>query len=107
MRKKARIRTDLLRALNYSSPEEAALEMLLLSARSKYAEFRQETQRFQEKYGMDLDAFQRTVEARVNEETFEQEDDLMAWKFAHGAAEYWRQKVEELAYAAGSGQAVC
>ena len=106
MRKKAKIRADLLKALNYSSPDEAALEMLLLSARSKYSEFRQEAQRFQEKYGMDFDAFQRTIEAQVNEEFFEQEEDLMAWKFAQDAAEYWRQKVEELEHVAGTGRAI-
>ena len=106
MRKKAKIPADLLKALNYSSSEEAALEMLLLSARSKYSEFSQEVQRFQEKYGMDLEAFERTIEARVNEEEFEQEEDLMAWKFAKEAAEYWRQKVEELEHVAGTGRAI-
>ena len=46
------------------------------------------------------------VETRVNEEDFQQEVDLMAWKFAQEAADYWRHKIEELEHAAGFGAAV-
>jgi hypothetical protein len=106
MRKKANIPADLLKTLNYSSTEEAALDILLLSARSRYAEFSQEVKRFEEKYEMDFDAFQSKIEALVNEESFESEEDLMAWKFAHEAAAYWRQKIEELEHVAGAGKAV-
>jgi hypothetical protein len=31
----------------------------------------------------------------VNAEDFAQEEDLMAWQFAHEAAEYWRQLIEK------------
>lgn len=106
MRKKTKISADLLKALNYSSAEEAALDMMILSARSRYVEFRQEVRQFEGKYGMDFDTFQKRVEARVNEEDFQQEEDLMAWKFAQEATEYWRQRVEELEHAAGIDQAV-
>lgn len=95
-----KIPRDLLKALNYSSPEEAALEMVLLTARSRYSEYRQEVKRFEEKYGMSLDEFEQMVARRVDEEDFEQEEDLMAWKFAQQAADYWREKIEELERAA-------
>ncbi|HWR21340.1 MAG TPA: hypothetical protein VN444_05705 [Verrucomicrobiae bacterium] len=100
MRKKQKISTEVLRALNYSSPEEAALDMIFLSARSRYSEFSQEVRQFEEKYHMDIETFQRTADVRVREENFGQEEDLMAWKFAKEAAEYWRQKIEELERAA-------
>lgn len=100
MRKKAKISDDLLKALNYSSAAEAALDMILLCARSRFSEFIQEAKRFGQKYQMDFEAFQKMVEARVDEEDFEQEEDMMAWKFAEEAAEYWRQKIEELERAA-------
>ena len=103
MRKKPKIPSDILRALNYSSTEEAALEMVLLSARSRYAEFCQEVNQFEAKYAMDFNAFQRAMEAPMNRENFASEDDLMAWKFAHEAAQYWRQLIGELEHAAGSG----
>lgn len=106
MGKKAKISAETLKALNYSSTEEAALDMMLLSARSRYSEFSQEVKQFEEKYQMDFDAFQGMVEVRVNEEDFEQEEDLMAWKFAKEAAEYWRQKIEEVKRAAGSREAI-
>ena len=95
-----------LEALHYTSAEEAALDMLLLSARSRYAEFTQEVQQFQEKYQMDFATSQRLVETRMHEEDFAQEEDLMAWKFAQDAAEYWRQKTEELKRVAGAGEAI-
>ena len=100
MRKKQKISTEVLRALNYSSPEEAALDMIFLSARSRYSEFSQEVRQFEEKYHMDIETFHRTADVRVRGEDFGQEEDLMAWKFAKEAAEYWRQKIEELERAA-------
>ncbi len=106
MRKKAKISAHMLKALNYSSAEEAALDMIVLSARSRYVEFRQEVQQFEEKYGMDFDTWRRQVEAREHEEDFQQEEDLMAWQFAHEAAEYWRHLIDELEHAAAFGQTV-
>ena len=105
--KKPTIAAEILEALHYTSAEEAALDMLLLSARSRYAEFAQEVKQFEAKYHLDLATFQRLVETRVHEEAFEQEEDLMAWKFAQDAAAYWRQKIEELKHAAGAGEAIC
>ena len=104
--KKPTIAAELLEALHYTSAEEAALDMLLLSARSRYAEFTQEVKQFEEKYQMDFATFQHIIEARMHEEDFAQEEDLMAWKFAQDTAEYWRQKTEELKRAAGAGEAI-
>ena len=104
--KKPTIAAELLEALHYTSTEEAALDMLLLSARSRCAEYSQEVQQFEAKYHMDFATFQRLVETRVNEEDFAQEEDLMAWKFAQDAVDYWRQKTEELKRAAGAGEAI-
>jgi hypothetical protein len=104
--KKPVITAELLEALHYASAEEAALDMLLLSARSRYAEFTQEVKQFEAKYQMDFTTFQRMIETRVNAEDFEQEEDLMAWKFAQDAATYWRQKTEELKRAAGASEAI-
>ena len=104
--KKTTIAAEILEALHYTSAEEAALDILLLSARSRYAEFAQEVNQFQEKYQMDFTTFQHMIETHMNEEDFAQEEDLMAWKFAQDAAEYWRQKTEELKRAAGAGEAI-
>jgi hypothetical protein len=97
---------ELLEALHYTSAEEAVLDMLLLSAISRYAEYAQEVKQFEAKYQMDLATFQRRVKTRVHEEDFAQEEDLMAWKFAQNAADYWQQKTEELKRAAGAGEAI-
>ena len=67
---KPTIAAEILEALHYTSAEEAALDMLLLSAQSRYAEFTQEMQQFQEKYQTDFATFQRMVETRMYEEDF-------------------------------------
>jgi hypothetical protein len=51
----------------------------------------QEVKQFEAKYLMDFASFQQMVETRSNAEDFEQEDDLMAWKFAQDAADYWQR----------------
>jgi hypothetical protein len=61
---------------------------------------------FEAKYQMGFANFQRMIETRLNAEDFEQEDDLMAWKFAQDAADYWRQTSEELQRAAGAGETI-
>jgi hypothetical protein len=104
--KKPTISAELLEALHYSSAEEAALDMLLLSARSRYAECMHEVKQFETKYLMDFASFQQMVETHSNTEDFEQEDDLMAWKFAQDAADYWRQASEELKRATGVGETI-
>jgi hypothetical protein len=97
---KRKIPKDVLMALNYRSAEEAALDMVLLSARAKRAQFLLELERFETKYGMGFEAFRAMVESREGEEVFVEEDDLMAWRFAKEAADFWRGKVEELERAA-------
>jgi hypothetical protein len=106
MHKRKKMPADLLKALNYTSVEEAALDIMSLSARSKYAEFQQEVKRFEAKYEMNFAAFRKLVAARANDEDFEQEEDQMAWKFAQEATDYWRHKIEEVEHAAGLGTAV-
>lgn len=106
MAKRIEISRDLLKALNYSSTDEAALDMLFLSTRSRCSEFRQEVERFEGKYLMDFEAFRAKVEAKENQEDFAQEEDLMAWQFAKEAAAYWEKKVQELERAARPGETV-
>jgi hypothetical protein len=43
-------------------------------------EGRCQVKQFEERYGMNVDTFQRKVEAHVNEEDFQQEEDLMVWR---------------------------
>jgi hypothetical protein len=68
--KKPTIAAEILEALHYTSTEEAALDMLLLSARSRCAEYSQEVQQFEAKCHMDFATFQRLIETRVHDEDF-------------------------------------
>jgi len=96
MHKKIKISNDLLKALNYESIDEAALDMIFVSARSRYSEFGQELKQFEKKYHMNFESFKEMIEETSNQEDFQKEDDLMAWKFAKEGAEYWRLKIEEI-----------
>jgi hypothetical protein len=35
------------------------------------------------------------LKQKVEKEEFEQEDDLMAWKFAQESAQYWKEKLRK------------
>lgn len=91
---------DVLNELNYSSSEDVALEYIILQAKSKIAEYEEEVQGFQKKYNMDFDDFQQKLENTKGDENFDEEEDFMAWKFAKGAIDYWREQIEILENAA-------
>jgi hypothetical protein len=87
---------DILTLLHYDSFEAAGREMVYLSARSKLSRYRAEEQQYETKYGLGFDEFRLMVESKKNEEDFEEEDDLMSWRFAHETAGYLTKKVQEL-----------
>ena len=94
--KTTKISSELLSSLHYSNIEEAGIDMLLLSAQSNYSEFSNDVRFFEDKYHMKFEDFQKMLEQKMENEEFEQEDDLMAWKFAQESAQYWKEKVVEL-----------
>ncbi|MFN2359283.1 MAG: type II toxin-antitoxin system RelB/DinJ family antitoxin [Desulfotignum sp.] len=87
---------DVLAPFHFSSLEDAALTFLHLSSLAKLSEYRRDHQHFREKYGMSFESFKKKVDKKMNEESFEEEDDYMAWHYAHDALRYWEQKVQEL-----------
>jgi hypothetical protein len=87
---------DMLTLLHYESVEDAGREMMYLSARSKLAMYRDEEREFERKYGVMFDVFRDKVERKQNEEDFEEEDDLMAWRFAHEVANRLEREIAEL-----------
>lgn len=87
---------DILAPLHYASLEEAGLSMLFLSSLSKLSEYKSDTQRFERKYDSNFESFSSRVSEKTGQESFEEEDDWMAWKYAHEARAYWQKKVEEL-----------
>jgi len=94
--KTTRISSELLSSLHYSNIEEVGIDMVLLSAQSNYSEFYSDVRLFEDKYHMEFEDLQKMLEQKVENEEFEQEDDLVAWKFAQESAQYWKEKLEEL-----------
>jgi len=93
---KDKIIGEILKALDYQDEREAIIDITVLSASGKHAEFSEEVQRFEKKYGMAYKEFVKKISSKEDEEDFSEEDDLMAWRFAKEGAEFWRKKLEEL-----------
>ena len=96
MRSKSKAVARLLHQLGFSSPSAALSEITLLTAANQLAQFREECARFQKKYKISLDQFERRLEKQRGQECLEAEDDLMAWRFAYDGVRYWTPRVEEL-----------
>lgn len=87
---------DILSVFHYSSFADAGLSMLYLSCLAKVSEFKAEDVRYKEKYGVPFEIFKERMEGMRGAEDFEEEDDFMAWQFAHESRLHWEAKVKEL-----------
>ena len=92
----AEIGKDVLSALHYRSLEDAGRSLVYVSSLAKVSEYKGEDQQFEKKYGTSFEVFKRRVDARTDEEDFDEEEDLMAWQFAHESRLYWEAKTREL-----------
>ncbi len=97
--KDSTIPQDVLDALNYSNTDEVALNTVRLEARSNISQYRDEVEQFKDKYDMGFEEFKETLESKINEEDFEEEEDLMEWKFAKDFLTYWKDRLESLEHA--------
>jgi hypothetical protein len=70
-------------------------ETALFNASQKAAEFRQECEAFEGKYGLSFAEFEKRIHSQ-SEEGFAEHDDYLAWKFAQEGTEYWRDKIQKL-----------
>ncbi|MBP1688503.1 MAG: hypothetical protein H6Q33_4646 [Deltaproteobacteria bacterium] len=88
--------TSVLHDLGFATVREALKEITLLSAATQLAQYEEECARFERKYGMPLERFERQLRRQQEHEDFAAEDDLMAWRFARDGVEHWRPRVEGL-----------
>jgi hypothetical protein len=67
----------------------------LLMLMAKIEKYEAESNRFEAKYAMPFEDFQRKIEGLRNEEIFEEEDDYLDWRFAKEVTDrLMRQKQE-------------
>ncbi len=85
-----------LKDLRFESTDAALGEITLLSAASQLAQYEEECARFERKYGRSLRELERQLRHQRHRESFTAEEDLMAWRFAYEAVEYWRPRVAGL-----------
>jgi hypothetical protein len=71
-------------------------EHAVLVALSKVSRYEAECNGFISKHGQGFEAFRARIEAMENEESFEAEDDLLDWEFAHRALIRWGDRAQEL-----------
>lgn len=91
-----KVSKDLLERLHYTSVEDAGLSMLHLSCMAKISEYKSDDERYEKKYKSSFAEFSKKINQQMNEEDFEEEDDLLAWQYAHDARTYWENKLQEL-----------
>jgi hypothetical protein len=84
----------------YTSTEELFRGWALLTALSRLDQYRAECERYESKYGVQVDQFEAEIHADKGREDFEKEADLDDWMFAIAALKWWQAKVEELQLAA-------
>jgi hypothetical protein len=82
--------------LGFDSEESGLGEITLLSAASHLAQYEEECARFQRRYGVSLEQLERGLRRQRSKESFQVEEDAMAWRFARDLVEYWRPRVEDL-----------
>lgn len=87
---------EVLAPFHFSSLEDAGMTFLYLSCLAKIAEYKSDEEKFENKYGTCFDVFQKRLDEKVNEESFEEEDDRMAWQYARDARQYWENKVRDM-----------
>jgi hypothetical protein len=86
----------------YASAEELFRGWALLTALARVDQYRAECERYEGKYGLRLEQFERDLHAVRGTEDFDKEEDLDDWMFAAEAVKWWQAKVEELQVASGS-----
>ncbi len=88
------VASAILKDLGYSD-ENALREFALLQASQKHAELNLEESFFEQKYKMSFSQFEAMLKSRA-EENFENEDDYLAWKFAHDGMKQSKLYLETL-----------
>ncbi|MBI5473505.1 MAG: hypothetical protein HY961_14270 [Ignavibacteriae bacterium] len=86
--------SNILRNLGYSD-EQALRDFAHLQASQKHAELNLEASFFEQKYKMSFSQFEAMLKSRA-EENFDNEDDYLAWKFAHDGVKYWKAQLDSL-----------
>ena len=94
--------TEVLLEEGYLSTNELFRGWALLTALSRVDQYRAESERYEEKYGLSLRAFEQSLRTENEPEDFQKEEDLDDWLFAVEALKWWEAKVEELQLAASS-----
>ena len=93
MASREKLINGVLKDLGFESTDAALGEITLLGAASQLAQYEEEGARFERKSGRSFAEFERQLRRQHHRESFAAEEDLMAWRFAHEAVEYWRPRV--------------
>lgn len=83
---------EALEALNYT-PEQALKDFLILTLSERITNFQMECEFYHAKYGMTFSQFSARNQKQINQESFREEDDFMAWKFAEESLDFLQTKL--------------
>jgi hypothetical protein len=71
----------------------------LMMIRAKQDKYDSENKFFERKYNMSFDEFQKKLNEQKGSENFEEEDDLLDWRFAREALDNLEKKKQDMKHA--------
>ncbi len=72
--------------------EELVKEISLLIALSKRDKYQLECKKFQQKYQMSFENFEKLLHSQKNQENYGKENDLDDWEFAISSRKWWKKR---------------
>lgn len=86
----------ILSELGFTGIEDAAKKHAQLLISGKVAKYEAESIFYEKKYNCDYPAFEKHLKEKVNEENFDEEDDLLEWRFAYEQLTKYREQIVRL-----------
>ena len=86
---------QVLDALNYNI-NDAVHEFLHFKIVRKISEFKSENLFYSNKYEMNFNDFEKSIEELENEENINAYDDYLAWKFAQDSLDYYENQLKKI-----------
>jgi hypothetical protein len=83
--------SDMVKADMYKDEQEALKRLVHDKAEQKMGYYSKKIAEMEQKYGMNLSAFENRIQSRTGEEDFEEWDDFTLWESYVTASRYWEQ----------------
>jgi hypothetical protein len=87
---------EILSELGFSGIEDAAKKHAWLLISGKVAKYEAECNFYEKKYDCDFSTFEKKINEKINDENFDEEDDLLDWRFAFEQLTKYKEQIVRL-----------